>query len=38
MLRTNPRMAMPYKNWDRMTGADQAALRSNAAKFLETLG
>jgi deoxyribodipyrimidine photolyase-related protein len=38
MLRTNPRMAMPYKNWERMTGADQAALRSNAAKFLETLG
>lgn len=38
MLRTNPRMAMPYKNWDRMTDADQAALRSDAAKFLETLG
>jgi deoxyribodipyrimidine photolyase-related protein len=38
MLRANPRMAMPYKNWDRMTNADQAALRRNAAKFLETLG
>lgn len=37
-LRGNPRMAMPYKNWDRMTEADKSALRGQAAKFLETLG
>ena len=38
LLRGNPRMAMPYKNWDRMSDADQCALRNDAAKFLETLG
>ena len=38
LLRGNPRMAMPYKNWDRMSDADQSALRNDAAKFLETLG
>jgi deoxyribodipyrimidine photolyase-related protein len=37
-LRKNPRMAMPYKNWERMTDADKTALRSHAQQFLETLG
>jgi deoxyribodipyrimidine photolyase-like uncharacterized protein len=31
-------MAMPYKNWERMTDADKTALRSHAQQFLETLG
>ena len=37
MLRKNPRMAMPYKNWERLTDADQRALRAQAKQFLETL-
>ena len=37
-LRRNPRMAMPYKNWERMTDADKVALRAHAQQFLETLG
>jgi deoxyribodipyrimidine photolyase-related protein len=37
-LRKNPRMAMPYKNWDRMAQADKVALRRQAQQFLETLG
>ncbi len=37
-LRGNPRMAMPYKNWERMSLADKSALRRQATKFLETLG
>ncbi|MFN3620321.1 cryptochrome/photolyase family protein [Sphingorhabdus sp.] len=37
-LRKNPRMAMPYRNWDRMTEADKVALRDQAQQFLETLG
>jgi deoxyribodipyrimidine photolyase-related protein len=36
-LRANPRMAMPYKNWDRMSEADQIALRAQAKQFLERL-
>jgi len=36
-LRTNPRMAMPYKNWQRMDKADQIALREQAKQFLERL-
>jgi deoxyribodipyrimidine photolyase-related protein len=36
-LRTNPRMAMPYKNWQRMDKADQMALREQAKQFLERL-
>jgi deoxyribodipyrimidine photolyase-related protein len=36
-LRTNPRMAMPYKNWDRMEEADKIALRAQAKQFLERL-
>lgn len=37
-LRKNPRMAMPYKNWERMADADKVKLRSHAQQFLETLG
>lgn len=37
-LRKNPRMAMPYKNWERMADADKVALRAQAQQFLETLG
>jgi deoxyribodipyrimidine photolyase-related protein len=37
-LRKNPRMAMPYKNWERMSESDKIALRSQAKQFLETLG
>ena len=37
-LRGNPRMAMPYKNWERMSPTDKSALRRQATKFLETLG
>jgi deoxyribodipyrimidine photolyase-related protein len=37
-LRKNPRMAMPYKNWDRMADTDKVALRLQAQQFLETLG
>lgn len=36
-LRSNVRMAMPYKNWARMDGADKAALRASAKQFLERL-
>ncbi len=37
-LKKNPRMAMPYKNWERMTEADKIALQRQARQFLETLG
>jgi len=37
-LRKNPRMAMPYKNWERMQPDDKVALRAQAKQFLETLG
>ena len=37
-LRKNPRMAMPYKNWERMADADKVALRAHAQQFLEKLG
>ena len=37
-LRKNPRMAMPYKNWERMADADKVALRDHAQQFLEKLG
>jgi deoxyribodipyrimidine photolyase-related protein len=36
-LRPNTRMAMPYRNWDRMTEADREALRAQAKAFLESL-
>ena len=37
-LKKNPRMAMPYKNWERMAEADKIALKRQAKQFLETLG
>ncbi|HAF42309.1 MAG TPA: cryptochrome/photolyase family protein [Sphingobium sp.] len=37
MLARNPRLAMPYRNWDRMTQEDRAATRDQAARFLDTL-
>jgi len=36
-LRGNVRMAMPYKNWDRMAQEDKRALRASARQFLERL-
>ena len=36
-LRNNVRMAMPYKNWNRMSDADKIALRAQASQFLEML-
>lgn len=36
-LRGNPRMAMPYKNWDRMAEDDKFTLRTHAKQFLERL-
>ncbi|HEX8486044.1 cryptochrome/photolyase family protein [Sphingomonas sp.] len=33
----NPRLAMPYRNWDRAEPEAQAATRAQAARFLETL-
>jgi deoxyribodipyrimidine photolyase-related protein len=36
-LRGNVRMAMPYKNWERMDDADKVALRTSAKQFLERL-
>ena len=34
----NPRMAMPYRNWNRMDAADRKAIRAQAAGFLKGLG
>jgi deoxyribodipyrimidine photolyase-related protein len=36
-LGSNQRLAMPYRNWDRMTPADQQALRGQAKAFLDGL-
>ncbi|WP_243846904.1 cryptochrome/photolyase family protein [Sphingomonas japonica] len=36
-LGSNQRLAMPYRNWDRMDAATQVALRNQAAGFLDTL-
>ena len=36
-LRDNPRMALPYRNWDRATPAAQAETRAQAARFLAGL-
>ena len=36
-LARNPRMAMPYRNWDRMKEEDRVATREQAARFLERL-
>ncbi len=37
VLGGNPRMAMPYRNWDRMDDATKATLRDQAAAYLHTL-
>ena len=36
-LRSNNRLTMPYRNWDRIGAADQAAIRGQAAAFLTKL-
>ena len=36
-LRHNVRLAMPYRNWERMGADEQAAIRGQAAAFLATL-
>jgi deoxyribodipyrimidine photolyase-related protein len=36
-LRSNQRLSMVYRNWDRMDAATQDALRGQAAGFLERL-
>ncbi len=36
-LGDNPRLAMPYRNWDRMDEATQDSLRKQAGAFLKTL-
>jgi deoxyribodipyrimidine photolyase-related protein len=36
-LARNPRLAMPYRNWQRMNGDERAALRKQAARFLDRL-
>lgn len=36
-LARNPRMAMPYRNWDRMKEEDRVATRKQAARFLDAL-
>lgn len=37
LLGGNPRLAMPYRSWDRMDADTQAALRAQAAGFLASL-
>jgi deoxyribodipyrimidine photolyase-related protein len=36
-LARNPRMAMPYRNWERMKEEDRAAIKEQAARFLTNL-
>ena len=36
-LETNPRIAVLYRSWDRWDLAEQSAIRSSAATFLQTL-
>ena len=36
-LRRNPRLAMPYRNWEKMAEEDRAAIREQAARFLNGL-
>ncbi|MDO7834726.1 cryptochrome/photolyase family protein [Sphingobium sp. HBC34] len=36
-LTRNPRLAMPYRTWTRMAEADRAAIRDQAARFLDSL-
>jgi deoxyribodipyrimidine photolyase-related protein len=33
----NPRLAMPYRTWDKMAAADQQAIRASAAAHLARL-
>ncbi|MEZ0494785.1 cryptochrome/photolyase family protein [Sphingomonas sp. IW22] len=37
-LGDNPRLGMPYRNWDRMTADTQAEIRAHAASYLKALG
>ncbi|WP_022683128.1 cryptochrome/photolyase family protein [Sphingobium bisphenolivorans] len=37
-LARNPRLSMPYRNWDRMSEEDRTAIRAQAARFLKDLG
>lgn len=37
-LGTNQRLAMPYRNWDRMDEKTQKSVRKQAASYLRTLG
>ena len=37
VLGGNMRLAMPYRNWDRMAPVTQAALRAKAARYLQSL-
>lgn len=37
LLRDNPRMALPYRAWDRMLPAERAAIRAAAAAHLDAL-
>jgi deoxyribodipyrimidine photolyase-related protein len=37
-LRDNQRLAMPYRNLERMADEDREAIRCQAQSFLETLG
>lgn len=36
-LENNPRLAMPYRNWAKMSAAARAELRAQAARFLASL-
>ncbi|VVT25020.1 (6-4) photolyase [Sphingomonas sp. EC-HK361] len=36
-LARNPRLAMPYRNWQRMDAGDREAVRGRAAEFLSSL-
>jgi deoxyribodipyrimidine photolyase-related protein len=38
VLGANQRLAMPYRNWDRMDDATRADIRASASRFLDTLG
>ncbi len=36
-LRANPRLAMPYRTWEKMAEDDKQALRTSASAFLDSL-
>jgi deoxyribodipyrimidine photolyase-related protein len=38
VLGSNQRLAMPYRNWDRMDDTTRADIRASASRFLGTLG